>query len=283
MKTNRGWNSNIHCRPLITFCLILMLALSACSNTVKQPVKADKVEQMEELNSTRDGIHILRGVCEVSWRCVAEGPGDWLIEELLRLPMLATGKQGGNPTERLERAVRQAVKSLARDRRYADLSRKKQLEVLAGMVAREYRARLSATLQDSLHEMAEREKSPYGPENSSEHITISSFNIDIVDSWTKGPTFLLEVRASIENGPPTHSRIRCDQCESFPTDADRWTPYEFWNPSVILVGEGRLTVCLEVRAEPYYGNYANTAIACDTIGAPSAQQLEDEKLKAAAI
>ena len=288
MKTGQplyaGWNF----RPLFIVTLFFMLALSACTGAVRQPVTKAAPEKPRAMG---DAMQVIRSVCGVSWRCVAEGPGNWLIEDILTLPSLS--HNGENliapaaresplaPAVKLEAAVEQATRSLARRGRYAALSHKEQLRHLAARIAEDYHAKNRSTLPDPLHELNNRGKRPYNLATGADQVTIASFSIDVVDSWPKEETLQLKINADLGDVEPTHVRLRCDQCDSFPTDGDRWQSFEFWDPSTIVVGRGELTVCLEVRAEPYFGNYANTALACDTIGTPLAATGEGIKVEAA--
>ncbi|NOS35615.1 MAG: hypothetical protein GQ522_03150, partial [Deltaproteobacteria bacterium] len=280
MTTNQNRQPGRTYPPLLTLSLLLLLALSACSNAVREQLEKDPPvveleEETEEVSATRDGILVIGRACAVSWRCIAEGPGDWLFVELLKLPALAGGKQEGIPIERLERAVGRAVRSLARKRRYASLSRREQAEMVADTIADEYRTKLLSTVPEALREMNAREQGRYGPETEG-HISISSLTIDVLDSWPKGPTYRLELKVAFKKGDPTHLRIMCDDCNSLPAGSERWTPYEFWNPVVLVGGEGQLTICLEARAEPYYGNYSNTDIACATMDIPPSKEQREK-------
>ncbi|MCP3678347.1 MAG: hypothetical protein GY721_12390, partial [Deltaproteobacteria bacterium] len=229
MTTNQNRQPGRTYSPLLVLSLLLLLALSACSSAIKEPIERDPLgtqieEETEEVSATRDGILVIGRACKVSWRCIAEGPGDWLFEELLKLPTLAGGKQEGTPPERLGTAVKRAVRSLARKRRYASLSRREQAEMVANTIADEYRTRHLATIPEALRKMNKREQGRYGPETEG-HISISSLTIDVLDSWSKGPIYRLELKAAFEKGTPTHLRVRCDDCDTMPEGSEGWMPY----------------------------------------------------------
>ncbi|MFQ5328895.1 MAG: hypothetical protein ACE5D4_02775 [Thermodesulfobacteriota bacterium] len=267
MKNNQEQQPYRTYPHILTVTLLLLIALAVSSGTVWGEAGGDPPivpNEPDEVSASRDGIVVIGKVCAVSWRCVAEGPGDWLFEEMLRLPALAGGGRSRGVMERFERAVASAVRSLARKRRYASLPHVEVVELVADRVADEYHATLQAALADGVREMKRGEHHRYGP-GTDGHIAITAFTIDVLDSWAKGPTYRLNLKASFKHGTPTHLRIRCDNCRSLPEGSDSWIPYKFWDPTILVGGEGRLTVCLEARAEPYYGNYSNTDIACVTM------------------
>ena len=76
--------------------------------------------------------------------------------------------------------------------------------MVADTVADEYRTRLLVTVPEALREMNAREQGRYGPETEG-HISISSLTIDVLDSWPKGPTYRLELKAAFEKVAPTPS------------------------------------------------------------------------------
>lgn len=210
-----------------------------------------------------------------------------LISSLLRLPTLTDGytaaerrrlqKLSGKPALQLEYALNKAVKLLGQQPRARRWSESKRMDVIQDMLVIEYNQGQWSTLPDDLMKY---QQALHDIGTSSEHVNVA-FNVSVNDSWPNGPTFLLDAAVYTQNGPVTHFRLYCDQCEDISTGSD-WQEWEQWNPVIAVTGEGYKNICIEVRAEPYQNNWANTAIACDAIGTPSVATTDSDEAQPAA-
>lgn len=232
---------------------------------------------------------LLEGVCAASRRCATGLPARGqdvdarieLAEKLLELPTLKDGHSAADiarlgrladdPAKRLEYAIGRAVELLGSQPKARAWDRSRVLEALMESLVVEYDAGYWSTLPDDLKRY-ERAIGSIG--QSGEHVEVS-LSVEIEESWPGGPTYLLDAHAEVQNGPATHFRMWCALCESISSTGE-WQEWAEWTPIVIVVGAGYKNICLEVRAEPYQSNWANTAVACDALGTPPAPEDEEE-------
>jgi hypothetical protein len=238
---------------------------------------------------SRDVQALLARVCKGSARCLQEGPGDWLVADLLRQPTLNDGVDRrlaakvaatADPYQRLELLVPWAMRRVAERESRGRASRETFTRAVGEQLLTEYRSGIWSTLPDTAWALAEATPTPGA---LAERITITHFAAEVLDSSPSQPTYQLGLQRALDDGPATHYRLWCDGCGSFSEDG-YWRPDAEWPSMVIATGAVSFDVCMEVRAEPVFQNFANTDIACAHIGPPPVESPEpepDENLSAA--
>ncbi len=229
---------------------------------------------------------LLERVCKASRRCSAApsrrtDPRGELVDRLRELPTLTDGhtradkerlrRLDSEPLKQLGYALDRAVDLMGKHPRGRGLDRGKRIDLIGEWLVVEYEAGYWSTLPDDL---AAYEQAIGSIGQSGQGVQVS-LNIDVNNSWANEPTFLLDASAGVSNGPATHFRMWCDQCGTI-TTGDDWVEWSEWKPQIVVTGDGYKNICIQVRADPYQGNFENMAIDCDELGTPPSPADDDD-------